>query len=123
MLTIGTKMTIHGSLMIMTEISSSYSFLYKVLNQKEIDDNIVCGYPWRFTVNYLVFDDQTGENIPSIASYFALEYDAHTDVEKKWRYEHNESFILLEDIWLDGIVECSNSPLKTSLKKTNKNIN
>jgi tRNA A37 threonylcarbamoyltransferase TsaD len=107
----------------MTEVSSSYKFLYKVLNQKEIDDTIVCGYPWRFTVNYLVFDDQTGENIPSIASYFALEYDAHTDVEKKWRYEHNESFILLEDIWLDGIVECSNSPLKTSLKKTNKNIN
>jgi len=120
---IGMKRMIHGSLKIMTEVSSSYKFLYKVLNQKEIDDTIVCGYPWRFTVNFYLFDKDTGENIPSMASYFATDYDAHTDVEKKWRYEHSTTFTLLEDIWLDGIVECSNLPLKASLKKTNKNIN
>lgn len=114
---------IPGSLKTMTEVSSSYNFLYKVLGQKEIDDNIVCGYPWRFTVNFLVFDDDTGENIPSMASYFATNYDAHSDVEKKWRYEYTEDFILLEEIWLDGMVECSNPFSKASLKKTNKNIN
>jgi hypothetical protein len=69
--------------------SFNYKFFENVLSEEEISEELKCKYPWLFNVEYFLFDQETGKEIFTSESYYALYSTAVHDVEDKWRWNNS----------------------------------
>jgi len=108
----------------MNKLVKDFSFLTSVLTTSEINEDLICAYPWVYEVSFSLKDEQSNEKIQFFQPYYALSYDADEDVEKRWRHDFSYINSTLENVSLFSMVECNvSSELRTSPKKKNKNLN
>jgi hypothetical protein len=97
----------------MTIQDTSFSFLINVLSDKEISEETKCAYPWLFNVEFLLIDQESGQEIYTTENYYAMNSKVFDQVEKKWRWNNslNIGGAELLDITLQEYTFCNSSSL------------
>jgi hypothetical protein len=97
----------------MTSDQISYNFLINVLSDTEISEETKCAYPWLFNVEFLLTDQESGQEIYTTENYYAINSKVFDQVEKKWRWNNslNIGGAELLDITLQEYKYCNSSSL------------